>query len=102
VADHLDRQTLVRAVNREIGLLEANWAEPSCALVFWLLKEAETHGGQSFGPIGGRIVPEVLVGLAENDPSSFLRAQPDWKPTLGTQPGEFTIADLLTIAGVAL
>ncbi len=44
----------------------------------------------------------VLVGLAEKDPSSFLKAQPDWTPTLGATPGDFTIADLLTIANVAL
>ncbi|MDP3951932.1 heme peroxidase family protein [Microbacterium sp.] len=72
-------------------------------LWFWLLKEAEvTRDGQSLGPIGGRVVAEVLVGLAQNDPSSFLKAQPDWVPTLGATPGEFTIADLLAIAQVTL
>ncbi|WP_353952926.1 hypothetical protein V6K52_05695 [Knoellia sp. S7-12] len=72
-------------------------------LWFWFLKEAEVQrSGQSLGPIGGRVVAEVLVGLAENDPSSFLKAQPDWRPTLGAQHGEFTIADLLTIAAVTL
>lgn len=72
-------------------------------LWFWFLKEAETaRAGQTLGPIGGRVITEVLVGLAKNDRSSFLRAQPDWRPTLGTQTGEFTIADLLTAAGVNL
>lgn len=70
---------------------------------FWILKEAElTRKGQSLGPIGGRVVAEVLVGLAQRDPSSYLRAQPDWTPTLGATTGDFTIADLLTIAGVTL
>lgn len=72
-------------------------------LWFWFLKEAEIQrGGQTLGLVGGRVVVEVLVGLAENDPSSFLKAQPDWRPTLGAHGGEFTIADLLTIAGVTL
>jgi len=70
-------------------------------LWFWLLKEAETGGGNQLGPVGGRIVAEVLVGLAAKDPSGFLRARPDWKPNLvGTDA--FTMADLLTIAGVQL
>lgn len=75
----------------------------SAPLWFWFLKEAElTRGGQSLGPIGGRVVAEVLVGLAENDRSSFLRSQPDWRPTLGSTVGEFGIADVLTIAGVTI
>lgn len=72
-------------------------------LWFWILKEAElTRDGQTLGPVGGRVVAEVLVGLAEKDPSSFLKAQPDWRPTLGATPGAFTIGDLLTIAQVTL
>lgn len=72
-------------------------------LWFWFLKEAEvTRGGQTLGPVGGRVIAEVLVGLAQNDPSSFLKARPDWTPTLGATPGEFTITDLLTIANVTL
>jgi len=72
-------------------------------LWFWLLKESEvTTGGQSLGPVGGRVIAEVLVGLAKNDPSSFLKAQPEWVPTLGATQGAFTIADVLTIAQVTL
>lgn len=71
-------------------------------LWFWFLKEAETHGGESLGPIGGRIVAEVLVGLAQNDPSSFLRNQPNWIPNLGEAAGAFGIADLIKVSGVGL
>lgn len=68
-------------------------------LWFWILKEAElTRAGQTLGKVGGRVVAEVLIGLAQNDPSSFLRAQPTWQPFLGPVPGEFTMADLLTLA----
>lgn len=73
-------------------------------LWFWFLKEAEVKAsGQHLGPVAGRIVAEVLIGLAQNDKSSFLRARPEWRPTLASgTPGEFTMADLFTIAGVTL
>ncbi len=69
-------------------------------LWFWILKEAEAGGGQHLGPVGGRIVAETLVGIAHHDRASSLRAQPDWTPTLGPTPGSFTMADLLTAAGL--
>jgi hypothetical protein len=37
-------------------------------------------GGYSLGPVGGRIVAEVLVGLLEGDPQSYLRQWPAWTP----------------------
>jgi hypothetical protein len=70
-------------------------------LWFWLLKEAEASGGEHLGPVGGRIVAEVLVGMAQKDASSFLKVQPDWTPTLAPGAMDFTMADLLTIAGLA-
>lgn len=71
-------------------------------LWFWLLKEAEAAGGEHLGPVGGRIVAEVLVGLAQKDPSSFLKVQPDWTPTLSMSgSGDFTMADFFTFAGLA-
>ena len=44
-------------------------------LWFYVLREAQArHGGRRLGDVGGRIVAEVLVGLLEGDPSSYLRA----------------------------
>ena len=37
--------------------------------------------GRHLGPVGGRIVAEVLVGLLEGDPGSFLSQEPTWRPT---------------------
>lgn len=68
-------------------------------LWFWILREAEALGGQHLGPVGGRIVAETLVGVADRDKASFLRAQPDWVPTLGPTTGRFSVADLLSTAG---
>ncbi|MCF6378118.1 heme peroxidase family protein [Nocardioides KLBMP 9356] len=99
-------EDVAAAVAAQIGLdpgavqLDTGLAHPA-PLWFWLLREAEVKAaGKHLGPIGGRIVAEVLVGLAANDPSSFLKHQPDWKPNLpGTTPGDFTMADVLTTAG---
>lgn len=49
--------------------------------------------------MGGRIVAEVLVGLLQGDSQSYLRQDPDWTPTYGSD-GTFTILDLLRGAGV--
>ena len=54
------------------------------------------------GPVGGRIVAEVLVGLLQKDPNSYLSLNPSWKPAPPVTPvrGRFTMADLLKFAGV--
>ncbi len=69
-------------------------------LWFYVLREAEvTAGGDHLGPVGGRIVAEVLVGLVQGDRQSYLRQEPDWRPTYGTD-GSFTTVDLLRAADV--
>jgi hypothetical protein len=68
-------------------------------LWFYVLTEAETLGeGRRLGPVGGRIVAEVLLGLADADPESFLSVDPAWTPFLGAVPDHFTVADLVTYA----
>jgi hypothetical protein len=70
-------------------------------LWFYILKEAEIVGkGRELGPVGGRIVAEVLVGLLQKDLNSYLYLQPTWKPTTPIAParGQFTMADLLKYA----
>jgi hypothetical protein len=69
-------------------------------LWFYILREAELLGQSSFlGPVGGRIVAEVLVGLLQRDQNSYLYLQPSWRPTLpSATPGTFTIVDLLKFA----
>jgi len=55
--------------------------------------------GAHLGPVGGRIVAEVIIGLIRGDGQSYLRQDPDWQPTYG-QDGSFTTVDLLNTAGV--
>ena len=51
--------------------------------------------------MGGRIVGEVFIGLLKADETSYLSAQPRWKPVLPSATrGNFRITDLLTLAGV--
>lgn len=69
-------------------------------LWFYVLKESEVRmGSAQLGPVGGRIVAEVLIGLLAGDPLSFLGVQPNWKPTLpGKTEGRFTLSDIVNLA----
>src|SRR5262245_838791 len=50
-------------------------------LWFYILREAAAcTGGLRLGPVGGRIVAEVLVGLIDKDKASFRAASPEWRP----------------------
>jgi hypothetical protein len=89
----------------ELGLtrLGIGW-EGETPLWYYVLKEAEVReSGQRLGPVGGRIVAEVLLGLIDADPHSYRSLAPDWQPELpATEAGSFTMADLLRFAGAAL
>src|SRR6266568_3891726 len=83
----------------DIGLRAWGWRGET-PLWYYLLKEAEVRsGGDQLGPLGGRIVAEVLLGIIDRDPESYRAVQPDWRPTLpATRPGSFDMADLLAAA----
>jgi hypothetical protein len=67
-------------------------------LWFYVLREAELlAGGQHLGPVGGRIVAEVLLGLLVGDPLSWLNIEPDWQPPLA-QNGKFGMPELIRFA----
>jgi len=69
-------------------------------LWFYVLREAQvTSAGEHLGPVGGRIVAEVIVGLIQGDRTSYLRQDPDWTPTYCSED-TFTMVDLLQAAGV--
>jgi hypothetical protein len=75
--------------------------ERSTPLWYYVLKEAEVVAdGLHLGPVGGRIVAEVLVGLMQTDAGSYLATQPRWRPTLPSETGTFRMTDFLTFAGV--
>jgi hypothetical protein len=75
------------------------WA-PGTPLWFYILKEAQVRGaGNQLGPVGGRIITEVLLGLLRADLCSYLTVHPSWTPTLPRHGGtSFGLADLLLFA----
>ena len=73
----------------------------STPLWLYVLREAQlASGGQYLGPVGGRIVAEVMIGLLAADPSSYLNRRPRWQPTLGASGGDYQITDFLRFARV--
>ena len=64
----------------EVGARTAGWRDET-PLWYYILREAAVRaGGHRLGPVGGRIVGEVLVGLLDLDPASVRHAPSDWKP----------------------
>ncbi len=74
----------------------------STPLWYYVLKEAEVmEGGLQMGPVGSHIVGTVFIQLLKSDTSAYLRAAPNWTPTLpSATAGDFRITDLLKFAGV--
>jgi hypothetical protein len=79
----------------EVGLASRGW-DNETPLWYYVLREAAVReGGERLGPIGGRIVAEVLVGIITADPESYLAIDPQWEPTLPAAGDTFSISDLL-------
>jgi hypothetical protein len=70
-------------------------------LWYYVLREAAVlAGGNQLGPVGRRIVAETFVRLLKRDASSYLNSG-GFTPMLpSATPGDFTVADLVTFAGV--
>jgi len=72
-------------------------------LWYYILAEAASARGENglrLGPVGGRIVAEVLLGLIEGDPASYMSQAPAWIPEIsGT--ARFTMAELVTFTNSA-
>jgi hypothetical protein len=86
----------------DLADLEPYHLEGRTPLWFYVLREAQVMtDGERLGPVGGRIVAEVIIGLIRGDRQSYLRQDPDWTPTYGSG-GSFGIVDLLTAADVVV
>lgn len=78
--------------------------ETSTPLWYYILKEAEVEEmGIRLGKVGARIVAEVMIGCIEGDNTSYLSANPFWKPCLNCfekyRTGkDFTMADMVKLA----
>ncbi len=86
----------------------ADWFGADTPLWYYILAEAKIHQqGQRLGPVGGRIVAEVLLGLLTGDPLSYVRLDPGWTPEAGrygagkaAEQPVFEVPHLLRFAGV--
>ncbi len=103
IARKMHAPVLGRSDLKDIGQIRRSFAT-STPLWFYILREAEvTEDGLQLGPVGGRIVSEVFLGLLQSDPNSFINADPGFLPTLPTKTGcpeDFRMIDFLTFAGV--
>jgi len=64
----------------QVGIASTGW-HGETPLWYYILREADScTGGHRLGPVGGRIVTEVLVGLIDADATSFRRNSRDWRP----------------------
>jgi hypothetical protein len=79
--------------NTQLGLTQPGWGGKA-PLWYYVLKEAEiVNGGRKLGPVGGRIVAEVILQLLALDPESYFNLKPgfQWKQKLG-------VGDLILLA----
>jgi Animal haem peroxidase len=79
----------------EVGLADVGW-EWETPLWFYVLRESEARGdGERLGPVGGRIVAEVLLGIIDGDPESYRAVEPEWQPALPARGERFELTDIL-------
>jgi hypothetical protein len=73
----------------EVGASSAGWSSET-PLWYYILREADVRqGGDRLGPVGARIVGEVLIGLLDLDTTSVRHAPKSWRPSA-------TLVELLT------
>ena len=98
VASAMSETALSKA---DLSELQPYGFQSSTPLWYYCLKEAEVRAnGLTLGPVGGRIVAEVLIGLIKSDPASYLARERTWTPTAGGAGGSFRMKDFLSYAGV--
>lgn len=77
VARHIGTKPLTA---EEVGLRRAGWSGET-PLWFYILREAAvTASGERLGPVGGRIVAEVVIALLDRDPTSVRSADRGFQP----------------------
>jgi hypothetical protein len=82
--------------NADLGLTDARWGGKA-PLWFYILKESELLGGAKLGPVGGRIVAEVILGLLALKTTSYFSAKGGFKPAVA----DFKMGHLLQLCGAA-
>jgi hypothetical protein len=92
LARHLGQTPLTP---REVGIEPTLW-QGETPLWYYILREAAVRaGGHRLGPVGARIVGDVLVGLLDSDPQSWRSVDRKWRPAYAD------LASLLAFGGAA-
>ncbi|RMZ74885.1 hypothetical protein DV737_g5629, partial [Chaetothyriales sp. CBS 132003] len=63
-----------------------------------VLPEGTQVSTPQLGPVGGRIVAEVFLGLLFADQSSYISCDPHWIPTIGSAKTNFALRDIVAYA----
>ncbi|MGY1594969.1 peroxidase family protein [Geodermatophilus sp. SYSU D00708] len=82
--------------NQELNLKAPGWGGKA-PLWYYVLKEAELLAqGKKLGPVGGRIVAEVILGIMALDPESYFNLKPGFQWKQDKQVGDLILlADAL-------
>ena len=94
--DVAKKMKLTPLSNDELGLTDPRWGG-AAPLWFYILKESELLGGAQLGPVGGRIIAEVILGLLTLRPSTYFNLASKFKPVMS----DFKMGNLLQLAGAA-
>ena len=81
--------------DEELGLSGAGWTAETPLWLYILREAAVRENGDQLGEVGGRIVAEVLYGVIQEDPESYLALDPGWTPTLPSRDATLRLIDLL-------
>ena len=98
--------TVIDSVSQAADTASGGKLDGCTPLFFYMLIEAETIGrqdideaakpGEGLGPMGARLVAEVIIGLMELDPRSFLSTNRKWSPADGLGEDVRTVGEMLT------
>jgi hypothetical protein len=93
---------LIPLSNIELGMPDPGnpgWAGKA-PLWFYILREAEIrNAGRRLGPVGGRLITEVILGILDCDKSSYLNAKTPFRPAAPIAPADsFTMGDFAGFA----
>jgi Animal haem peroxidase len=84
----------------QVEVLEQGGFLNRTPLWYYILVESAVRAdGQHLGPVGSRLIAEVIIGLIQRSPDSIM-VQQNWEPSLGQQQGKFDLPDLLRFAEV--
>ena len=96
----------IKKVSDKADKASGNTLAGKTPLWYYILTEAavigrETSEGhfdkeEGLGPVGARIVAEVLIGLMELDSHSFMAMNRAWSPKDGLGESVSTVGDMLT------